>query len=362
MLSMALPKTESPTATVFFIVLLIASVHFSYAIKWLALAEHEPKLYWNSTKTCKKAKGLVSSQVKLCRRNLDAMEGLVEAAELTKETCQEQFSDRRWNCSSINRAPDYTPDLDKGTRESAYVYALSAAAVAYSIAIECSSGSITKCGCGRMPETQNFEDGFRWGGCSDNVEYGMDYSSRFADSPLRMKKVRSSSKSLMNLHNNYAGLLTVRTSTKRACKCHGLSGACNLKTCWESLPEMSEIGSKLKRKYAGATEVTNQRIGNKNVLVPRDPHLKRFTEDDLIYLTMSPDYCMPNHETGSVGTEGRFCNRTSIGNDGCELMCCGRGYKSMVMEIVEQCQCRYHWCCYVKCKDCRRTLEVQVCK
>ncbi|XP_077987412.1 protein Wnt-11b-2-like [Glandiceps talaboti] len=350
------------TSTALCILVLLVSLHLTCAIRWLALANREAALHWNSTRTCKRAEGMVSQQIRMCKRNLDAMSGIVEAAELTIENCQEQFSDRRWNCSTIALAPNFGPDLNKGTRESAYVHALAAASIAYSIAIECSSGAIAKCGCGRTPPEPVEEEGFQWGGCSDNVEFGMDYSSRFVDSPLRTKKTRNQPKSLMNLHNNNAGLLTVKTSTQHKCKCHGVSGACNLKTCWLSLPGMEDIGFKLKRKYAGATEVVKQTSRGRDTLIPRDRNLKRYTEHDLVYLQASPDYCLVNPEAGSLGTVGRFCNRTSIGNDGCDLMCCGRGYKSMMMTFVEQCQCRYHWCCFVRCKECSKTVEVQICR
>ena len=33
------------------------------------------------------------------------------------------------------------------------------------------------------------------------------------------------------------------------CRCHGVSGSCEFKTCWRSLPPFAEIGNYLKRKY-----------------------------------------------------------------------------------------------------------------
>ncbi|XP_077987413.1 protein Wnt-11b-2-like [Glandiceps talaboti] len=353
----------STTTTVLSVLILLLSFHVIHAIKWLALANHEPKLDWDSAKTCKKAKGIVMRQVKnMCKRNLDAMPGIEEAARLTVQTCQEQFSDRRWNCSSIKNAPDFTPDLTKETREGAYVYALSAAAIAYSIAIECSSGSITQCGCGRTPREKPEEGLFEWGGCSDNVEFGIGFSLRFADAYLRPKHDRY----YTNRHNNKIGRMTVKSSSQIRCKCHGLTGSCNLKTCWKSLPGMEDIGFKLKRKYTGAAEVVLQHTGNKTTLVPRDRNLEKYSENDLIYIQPSPDYCESNPHTGSLGTVGRFCNSTTVGNavqfDGCDSMCCGRGYKSKVVDIVEQCQCRYQWCCIVKCRECRKTVEVNICK
>ncbi|GAA6076140.1 protein Wnt-11 [Tachysurus ichikawai] len=56
------------------------------------------------------------------------------------------------------------------------------------------------------------------------------------------------------------------------------------------------------------------------------------------------------------------CNKTSSGSDSCDLMCCGRGYNPYTEKVVERCHCKYHWCCYVTCKKCERTVERYVCK
>jgi len=39
------------------------------------------------------------------------------------------------------------------------------------------------------------------------------------------------------------------------CKCHGVSGSCEIRTCWRSVPPFQEVGSILNDKYNGATEV-----------------------------------------------------------------------------------------------------------
>ena len=147
---------------------------------------------------------------------------------------------------------------------------------------------------------------------------------------------------------------------KVACKCHGVSGSCSLKTCWEQLPHFRETGDRLKDKYDGATHVHFNRQGTK--LVQSNPRYNRPTKEDLVYLEQSPDYCLPNGETGSHGTKGRRCQRNSEGMDGCNLMCCGRGYNTYKVTVTERCHCKFHWCCYVKCKTCRRTIDVNTCK
>lgn len=46
--------------------------------------------------------------------------------------------------------------------------------------------------------------GFQWSGCSDNIAYGVAFSQSFVDVRERSKGA-SSSRALMNLHNNEAG-------------------------------------------------------------------------------------------------------------------------------------------------------------
>jgi len=53
-----------------------------------------------------------------------------------------------------------------GSRERAYVYAISSAGAAYAITRACSRGEITECGCdGKI--RQRPSKGFEWGGCSE---------------------------------------------------------------------------------------------------------------------------------------------------------------------------------------------------
>lgn len=146
------------------------------------------------------------------------------------------------------------------------------------------------------------------------------------------------------------------------CKCHGVSGSCNVKTCWRSLPNFRKVGEHIKEKFDGATEVQYQRIGSKSVLVPRNPEYKPYTKYDLVYLNGSPDFCNADPSTGSLGTQGRFCNRTSQAIEGCAFMCCNRGFTTHLENRVDRCNCKFFWCCYVKCSECHKRVEVSICK
>lgn len=131
--------------------------------------------------------------------------------------------------------------------------------------------------------------GFQWSGCSDNLSYGVAFSQTFVDEPERAKGL-SAGRPLMNLHNNEAGRkvgstlvylllqpyklweqsesapLTVYSlsfcpqailhNMQVECKCHGVSGSCELRTCWKVMPPFRRVGAVLKERFDGATEVS----------------------------------------------------------------------------------------------------------
>ncbi|XP_052529363.1 protein Wnt-11b-like [Tympanuchus pallidicinctus] len=326
-----------------------------------ALAENGSAVSWDRIHHCRLLAGLVPDQVQICRRNLEVMHSIVQAASKTKSICQKTFSSMRWNCSSIQRAPSFGPDLLKGTRESAFVHALSAAAIAHSIAQACASGSLPLCSCGSVPSELPGSD-FRWGGCGDNLHYGLQLGAAFADSPLKSNKLGLQALRAVNWRNNAAGRQVLSESLDTKCKCHGVSGSCSVKTCWKALPSLAEIASELKSKYLAAIRVSHRLVGRRKQLKPTETDIRVMRDTDLVYLIHSPDYCTPNVHLGSVGTQDRQCNKTSAGSDGCDLLCCGRGYNAYVEEVVERCHCKYRWCCYVLCKRCRRPEERYVCK
>lgn len=74
----------------------------------------ESGVAWNESQHCRLLAGLVPDQLQLCRRNIEVMHSIVLAAHRTKSICQKTFADMRWNCSSIQHAPSFGPDLLKG--------------------------------------------------------------------------------------------------------------------------------------------------------------------------------------------------------------------------------------------------------
>ena len=152
------------------------------------------------------------------------------------------------------------------------------------------------------------------------------------------------------------------SSMEKTCKCHGVCGTCSLKTCWRHLPPMRHVADKLKEKFDGASLVKEAITGGRRILVPKYEKLKPPTISDLVYLDPSPNFCSPNKVTGSLGTSGRVCKAGSHAIDGCDLLCCGRGYTTRNVVVEEKCHCKFTWCCYVRCQTCKRQITVHTCR
>lgn len=56
----------------------------------------------------------------------------------------------------------------------------------------------------------------------------------------------------------------VQKHTKLECKCHGVSGACSIRTCWRAMLDFREVGHFLKKKYIAAVEVMSNQV-NKTI-------------------------------------------------------------------------------------------------
>ena len=74
------------------------------------------------------------------------------------------------------------------------------------------------------------------------------------------------------------------------CKCHGVSGACNVKVCWRKLPSFRLVGDHLREKLDGAVRMRYRR---EQKLRPVQGGRKA-SKRDLVFLKESPDYCVRN--------------------------------------------------------------------
>ncbi|EDO37388.1 predicted protein [Nematostella vectensis] len=187
------------------------------------------------------------------------------------------------------------------------------------------------------------------------TQFGFDTAKQFMD-PMGSRDA----KALISRHNNKAGRLAVKNHMEKKCRCHGLSQTCQMKTCWWELPAFRSVSDRIKTHFDGAVKVYVDNKGER--IIAEESTVKPPTEEDLVYTTRSPDFCNSEYRTGSLGTRGRTCNETSQGTGGCELLCCGRGYERTVINEEVNCRCRFHWCCEVRCKKCKKERVVFTCK
>ncbi|XP_059141096.1 protein Wnt-10b-like [Physella acuta] len=325
----------------------------------------EPVLDPNTV--CKTYPELTSQQYNLCRKFPDVTASAIQGVQIAVHECQYQLRTHRWNCSSLekkNKNPHASPILSKGYRETAFAYAISAAGVTHQVSQACSMGKLKSCGCdmsvhGRKGEYafKDTDRKFEWGGCSHNIEFGAKYAMKFMDYKEDARDIHSQ----INIHNNRAGRLAVIKNVRQQCKCHGMSGSCEIETCWKSAPDFRKVGEVLKRKYEVASKVqidltnaADARLFKRNGQKPQ--------KMDLLFYEKSPNYCDQNPTVDSPGTMGRYCNKSSDGIDNCDTLCCGRGYNTLRVKRSERCNCKFYWCCYVECEVCTVTEWVTVCK
>ncbi|KAK1341203.1 hypothetical protein QTO34_017606 [Cnephaeus nilssonii] len=305
---------------------------------------------------------LSRKQRRLIRQNPGILHSVSGGLQSAVRECKWQFRNRRWNCPTASGPHLFGKIVNRGCRETAFIFAITSAGVTHSVARSCSEGSIESCTCDYRRRGPGGPD-WHWGGCSDNIDFGRLFAGvrgfRGEGPDLRF---------LMNLHNNEAGRTTVFSEMRQECKCHGMSGSCTVRTCWMRLPTLRAVGDVLRDRFDGASRVLYGNRGSNRAsraellrLEPEDPAHKPPSPHDLVYFEKSPNFCTYSGRLGTAGTAGRACNSSSPALDGCELLCCGRGHRTRTQRVTERCNCTFHWCCHVSCRNCTHTRVLHEC-
>ncbi|KAM9328103.1 protein Wnt-16 [Pholidichthys leucotaenia] len=324
---------------------------------WLGVASAgaPEKLSWSEL-------SLSPKQRELCRRKPFLLPSVRDGARLGVTECQSQFRHERWNCSTREEPPVFGHELTSGTKETAFIYAVMAAGLVHAVTRSCSQGNMTECGCdSRLRGGGSVEDGWHWGGCSDHIQYGIWFSRRFIDHTVRNMSTSRGGYTLstMNQHNSEAGRQAIERTMSTDCRCHGVSGSCAVKTCWRTMAPFQRVGTYLKERYERSVQVTDRM---RSKMRRKDEQHLPINKHQLIFFNKSPNYCLEDRRRGVAGTRGRRCNRASTGSDGCNLLCCGRGYNTHVVRHVQRCECKFVWCCYVSCRRCESMNDMHTCK
>ncbi|KAM7539688.1 hypothetical protein Aperf_G00000024698 [Anoplocephala perfoliata] len=343
-----------------------------------------------SEAACQRIPGLSNQQRNICRSNPGLIWALVDGTQLGLYECVHQFRNERWNCSvarivlekprgeafffegdhstAANLIGGLQNTLRKSTRETAFVTAAWAAGAVQAVTRACNRGRISTCDCDIArrggSKAADSEGPFTWGGCSDPIRFGMRLVRLFQEPrlPSSRGKIKSRRRQrrhflrggrnstsrdvdegriLMDIHNQKVGRRFVWQSREKKCKCHGISGACSLRTCWQRVGPFRSVGDLLKKAYMASLQVaydasTHQLLRQSDPLffggMPLPPghitkrsanwfvmdgetsrpwqRIRRETQfgekwikrqkDKLIYLDYSPDYCKADTKIGQT--------------------------------------------------------------
>ncbi|CAH1176104.1 unnamed protein product [Phaedon cochleariae] len=312
--------------------------------------------------TCKRARWSRGKMADICNKKPGLLHQIARGIALGQNECQYQFRFRRWNCTTAKRSIKKV--MLRDTRETGFVNAIIAAGITYQVTRACTKGEQIGCSCSKRKRKKNNkkkypqlpEGDWEWDGCGENIEFGIKKSKDFLDT--RYKK-RSDMKTLVKLHNYVAGRLAIKNYMRTVCKCHGLSGSCTLKTCTRKMPSFREVGNRLKERFDGAAKVIAGNDGRS--FEPEGATIKRPGRVDLVYSEESPTFCDPDNALGSFGTRDRTCNDSSQGEEGCGILCCGRGFVPRQEEVQVNCNCTFKYCCEVQCDVCNVTKKINMC-
>ncbi|NP_001161679.1 wingless-type MMTV integration site family, member 9 [Saccoglossus kowalevskii] len=313
-----------------------------------------------------KSLSLSKKQRRFCKKDPGMPETLFEAVRLSTAECQYQFFNERWNCTSGGGYRENV--LKRGFKETSFLYAISSAGLAHSVARSCSRGILDRCTCDESFNDQTNRATWKWGGCGDNLKYSQKFVQNFLqlESTSRGQDLRAKAEK----HNSEVGVRLLRQGFNTTCKCHGVSASCTTRTCWQQLSPFREIGNQLKEKYEKAYKVvstTNESTGTSQLVTKSQKGKSRGATatdgeeppprpSDLVYVDNSPHFCKKSRF--SPGTDGRRC----LVGPNCNSICCGRGYNIKTKVVEKSCKCRVVWCCYVECDMCSESVEIHLCK
>ena len=154
----------------------------------------------------------------------------------------------------------------------------------------------------------------------------------------------------------------MQTSRQVQCKCHGISGSCDVRTCWSALPNFRFVSTALKHLYESAVRVhvplSRDKEGSQDsttfaIAIRRATAARRRAapSSGLVYLHQTRDPCLPDNAHGVPRMRGRVCGNRASGDAACARMCCGRGHVMRQRTFVDaRCRMSYlHSLIKMKC-------------
>lgn len=148
----------------------------------------------------------------------------------------------------------------------------------------------------------------------------------------------------------------------------------NQQQVYDSLPVSNQQKQKIGHKHSNNKHNNNNlnnQLNNNQQHSLSSQHLKSANQhlsqilnskkDDLIHLHRSPDYCEADIRHGFVGIQSRTCSKDPSSPDNCDKLCCGRGYTTQNFTRPVRCDCKFQYCCSIRCSYCDEVTQVTLC-
>uniref|UniRef100_A0A1I7TDI0 Protein Wnt n=1 Tax=Caenorhabditis tropicalis TaxID=1561998 RepID=A0A1I7TDI0_9PELO len=340
----------------------------SIPYNWLTLAfvgsnDYLPRPHYHSSdrehfkELCRRLDGLNPNQQAICAENPFSIPFVARGVREAIRECENKFKFERWNCSSRDEVTETRhgkfqdilgKTLRSANKEAAFLSAIMAASIVHSITKGCNTGNLTECGCDSKPGMQRYQadsdsamsrDQFSWGGCSDNVPYGVRYARRFLDEWETQQFEESKNvANLVRKHNYFVGREAIAQNIRRQCRCHGVSGSCEFKTCWLQMQKFSQVSDLLKKRYDHFA-----------VQVELEDEFWEHLEENAFIIRTAQKVVICFAVDVDITQDWRYFSF--------------RRHVSFKFQIRQtQCECKFVWCCEVKCKTCTEEVAVHTCK
>lgn len=292
-------------------------------------------------------------QTSECQKSPSILHSLSKGARAAIIDCQLRFNESRWNCSTL-----YGDDLfgafiaNTTCRERGVLNAYFAAGATSAIGEDCHNQRIAACPC-TLNDGGRSEDGdgnVIFTACNSDFSFACDYINTFVLEGLDTTSCRGQ----VDEHNINVGKQIVNESIE-SCRCHGVSGTCAVKTCYNRIKTVAEVGEKLFQLYNGAVRVAESDDGDLvNANFPSVPVKKT----DILYKDHSPNFCVEDDALGTLGVAHRLCDPNSNMPNACSTICCDYGNYEL-SKVVEIEECKFVWCCDIVCSTVRNDTVVE---
>ena len=228
--------------------MIITLISGAESFSWIGLANQKPNSAANQ-KPCDSS-SLSFTQRRLCKMNSQFEPALNAAAKYSMKICSESMVDngnmvaptnRKWDScyEDMKKLPFMNPKLKRPTAESAYLHGLSSGQLITAVYKLCQSGSISDARC--------------------DINHVSNFVTEFTSIMSLVKRKKSVAE--IEIHNARIGQKLAWKTQRNLCKCHGTSGSCTAKTCFETAPLAEHLGKLAFQKYSKSIGIQMPRNG-----------------------------------------------------------------------------------------------------